>query len=280
MTTRIAGRSYGSCTDYDGDGWMDLCIIEGTVPNAPGQTQLYHATGHGTFTRHTLGTPAFMLNAVSWADYDNDGDPDLFVSAITDPSRLWRNDGRGQFTTDNLGLPTDGDTLHAAWADYDNDGDLDIALGSFANTRLYRNEGGARFVPDATLAGAYGFPTWADYDNDGHVDLLAAIGQVSPQKAALYHNNGDGTFTRVSEVFTEQADSWMGSAWGDYDNDGFLDVLLLHTGPRIRLYHNLKNANHWLKFTLIGTASNRDAIGAKVRVLATIGGSPSGNCAR
>jgi hypothetical protein len=208
-------------------------------------------------------------------DFNNDGDPDLFLSNRGGPSKLWRNDGHGQFTAVSLGLPTEAGALHAVWADYDHDGDLDLAWTTSAETRVYRNEGGTQFVLAATLQGASGFPAWADYDNDGHVDLLAALGQDNqPQQAALYRNNGDGTFTRATDVFTEEPDRWTGPSWGDYDNDGFMDLLMLREELPNRLYHNVKNANHWLKFTLRGAASNRDGVGAKVRVLATIQGQP------
>ena len=79
-------------------------------------------------------------------------------------------------------------------------------------------------------------------------------------------------FTRANDVFTDPPSRWGGVAWADYDNDGFMDVLLLRVVGCNRLYHNLGNANHWLKFKLTGTVSNRDALGAKVRVLATIRG--------
>ncbi len=114
--------------------------------------------------------------------------------------------------------------------------------------------------------------TWADYDNDGYLDLLVVGGQNTPRKPGLFHNNGDGTFTRVVDVFTEVADNSLACPWGDFDNDGFMDVVLTHQYGQHRLYRNLGNTNHWIKFKLVGTASNRDAIGAKVRVLATIGG--------
>jgi hypothetical protein len=166
-------------------------------------------------------------------------------------------------------LPSNAQTLHAAWADYDRDGDLDIALSSFSNTRIYRNDGTNGFALAATLS-AISTCAWADYDNDGYLDLIVAGGQGTPRQTVLFHNNGDGTFDSVVDVFT--VDNWLACPWGDFDNDGFMDVVLTHQYGQHRLYRNLGNTNHWIKFKLVGAASNRDAIGAKVSVQATIGG--------
>lgn len=265
-------RSWTACADYDRDGWVDLYLAEGDSWSSPIATRLYHATGTGTFESVDIGPTVNTANGACWGDYDNDGDPDLFVCNMTAPSLLWRNDGGGQFTAVNNGLPSNAETTHAAWADYDRDGDLDVALSSFSGTRIYRNDGTNGFALVTTLAGAIACPAWADYDNDGHVDLVAAIGQNSPKKAVLCHNNGNGTFSQVNDVFTSAADYWMGSSWGDFDNDGFMDVFFAHQYGANRLYRNLRNSNHWVKFNLVGTASNRDAIGAKVRIQATIDG--------
>lgn len=272
LTRRAIVTSGPAFADYDGDGWVDLYLAEATSGTGPFQPRLHRATGHGTFTPVDLGPAITYANSAVWGDYDNDGDPDLFTCNYTTASSLWRNDGHGQFTKMTNGLPASASTAHAAWADYDHDGDLDIALSSLNDTRLYRNGGPDGFMLATTLAGARGMPAWADYNNDGHPDLVAVGGQNTPERTALYHNNGDGTFTRATDVFTEVADYCLGCPWGDFDNDGFMDLLLTHQHGRNRLFHNLRNANHWLKFSLEGKVSNRDAIGAKVRVLATIRG--------
>lgn len=275
LTSRNLIRTWPACADFDGDGWVDVAISsEGRTTNVV-VTQLYRATGQGSFTRSELGTVLKEPNACVWADYDNDGDPDLFVTDSGE-SHAWRNAGRGQFTALNLSPFTDLGSVHFAWGDYDNDGDLDIAVShytnDFADNQVFRNENGTAFVHAVTLADAPGFPAWADFDNDGYLDILVIHGQDMPRKAALFHNNGDGTFTRACDVFTERPDRWLTSAWADYDNDGAMDLLLTRGVGSNRLYHNVKNGNHWLKFVLTGTVSNRDAIGAKVRVLATIRG--------
>ncbi len=269
--TRFAG-SWPACADYDGDGWVDIYLAEGPSGSGPFTTRFYHATGLGTFTPVDFGQPLSMANDAVWGDYDNDGDPDLFVCNYTSPSSLWRNDGHGQFTKMANGLPSTANTLHAAWADFDRDGDLDIALSSFQGTLLYRNNGTSGFAYVTNFAAAIGCPAWADYDNDGFLDLLVVGGQDTPRKAALYHNNGNGTFTSVTEGLPTTADYFLACPWGDFDNDGFMDVVLTHQYGNNRLYRNLGSTNHWIKFKLVGTMSNRDAIGAKVRVHATLGG--------
>jgi len=115
--------------------------------------------------------------------------------------------------------------------------------------------------------------TWADYDNDGFLDLLVVNGRMGFNANFLYRNNGDGTFLRVTNVApSSDLGTWHGAAWGDYDNDGFLDLFVANWGTTNALYHNNGNSNAWLKVKLRGTVSNRDAIGAKVRVKAIIGG--------
>ena len=268
-------RSWPAFADYDGDGWVDLYVAEGTSGSGPFTPRLYRATTYGTFIGTNLCPALQYANDAVWGDYDNDGDPDLYACNGTSPSTFWRNDGKGQFTAVDCGLPSSSVITHAAWADYDRDGDLDIALCTWTQenvTKLYRNDGANGFVLVTSLPEAISGPAWADYDNDGYFDLLVTGGQNTPRKPALYHNNGDSTFTRAADVFTEAADNSLACPWGDFDNDGFMDVILTHQYGQHRLYHNLGNTNHWIKFKLIGTASNRDAIGAKVRVQATIGG--------
>jgi len=273
LTDQSFAGSLPGYADYDGDGFVDLFLAQGGSGWGPFQPRLHHASGSGSFTPIDLGPVINYCNAAVWGDYNNDGKPDLFLCNYTSPSSLWRNDGQGKFTKTANGLPSGGETIHAAWADYNNDGTLEIALCGSGGTRLYRKDGQDGFVLVTNFTAAvYGVPGWADYDNDGHLDLLVVGGQDSPRQAQLYHNNGNDTFTSVDESLTELADYWLCCPWGDYDNDGFMDVLLTQQYGANRLYHNLGNTNHWIKFKLVGTVSNRAAIGAKVRVNATIAG--------
>jgi hypothetical protein len=115
---------------------------------------------------------------------------------------------------------------------------------------------------------------WADYDNDGDLDLFITRGQSTTTTNLLHSNNGDGTFTQVGlGSLANDRGRWAGCAWADYDNNGFQDLFVTsHAGYPEVLYRNYGNSNHWISFKLIGTASNRSAIGAKVRVQATIFG--------
>ena len=151
---------------------------------------------------------------------------------------------------------------------------------------LFQNNGDGTFTKitdGAVVTDSYGFGcAWADYDNDGWLDLFVNRGVSGGvgKDNAIYHNNGDGTFTPVTEgSLVHDGGQGKGCAWGDYDNDGFQDLFVANGGFVVPihnqlnfLYHNDGNANNWLTIKLFGTASNRPAIGAKVRVLARIGG--------
>ena len=123
-------------------------------------------------------------------------------------------------------------------------------------------------------AGDTAMGMWGDYDNDGYLDLFVVRGQLNNYANLLFRNNGDGTFTQVK---TGSLANDLGRsptcAWGDYDNDGFLDLFVpRRAGQQNLLYHNNGNSNHWLLVKLAGTTSNRAAIGAKVRATAIING--------
>ncbi|MHC1765805.1 MAG: FG-GAP-like repeat-containing protein [Verrucomicrobiia bacterium] len=259
--------------DLDGDGFLDIFLAQATTASGPFQPRLFHATSADSFKALDLGAPLAQVTAAVWGDYNSDGKPDLFVCA-GQASALWRNDGRGQLTKTTSGLPSTDNVGHAAWADFNNDGHLDIALCTDSGTLLYRNDGRGGFVMASILPGpdASAVPSWADYDSDGRPDLLIVNGQASAREPRLYHHDDDGTFTLVNEPMTAAADHWLNCAWADFDNDGFMDVLLTHASGRNRLYRNLGNSNHWLKVKLTGVAANRDAVGARVHVKATIGG--------
>jgi uncharacterized repeat protein (TIGR01451 family) len=195
---------------------------------------------------------------VTWGDYDNDGDLDLLVAGSTTTSnrttKVYRNQGNGSFVDSGItNLITLSYNPRAAWGDYDNDGDLDILLsgytGSAYTAKIYRNNGNGTFTDSgiSNLAGAgYGSVAWGDYDNDGDLDILltgSTNGMGTGALTRLYRNNGDGTFTSVS---TALSNVFFGSAaWGDYDNDGYLDVLLTGSDASFadvtRIYHNQGN---------------------------------------
>ena len=279
--------------DYDSDGYVDLFSTTGL--NQP--RRLYRNNRYGTFTRITQG--AFLTVpggfwGVAWRDYNNDGRPDLFLPQASEtggnPNYLYRNDGGGAFTrVASPDLNGTSNAVSAAWGDCDNDGDLDLFVpciwypGQPNNANrpnlFYRNNGDGTFTSLTSLpandpeyqGGASSSCIWGDYDNDGWLDLF--VSNRLGQNNFMYHNNGDGTFTKVldSIAVNDGGDS-RGTTWADYDNDGFLDLFVGNGGAANFLYHNNGNANHWMEFRLIGTRSNRAAIGAKVHVQATING--------
>ncbi|MBI4232912.1 MAG: VCBS repeat-containing protein [Chloroflexi bacterium] len=254
--------------DYDRDGYLDL-YVENTGER---NNTLYRNRGDGTFADVTeeagLGA-AFRgtLGGLAVGDFDGDGWPDLYLSATSAPKRLWLNDQQGHFRdASTRALATSGENLGVAAGDIDNDGDLDIfqAAGTFEAERsvMLLNLGGGKFLDyteavglaalTATALTAVGL---ADIDNDGDLDLLTL---PSP---FLYLNNGDGTF--VDETTRSGiTGGGISMSFGDYDQDGFLDVW----SSEGRLYRNNGNNNHWLRVELAGTQSNRGGIGARLVV--------------
>ncbi|MHC1763344.1 MAG: FG-GAP repeat domain-containing protein [Verrucomicrobiia bacterium] len=245
-----AGTSVGCAWgDFDNDGYPDLFVA-----NAVGSTnRLYHNNGNGSFTRiRPVTTSGGMSHGCTWADYDGDGDLDLFVAGGHDQNeRQFRNDGNAVFTRITTGAPVTagGDNNGVAFADYDNDGDMDLLVTGFRSSgnRLYRNDGTNGFVrvtegPLATTRGASQNPAWGDYDNDGHLDLFIANScerDVSKgENNFLFHNEGDGTFTRVTEgaAVIDGGRSW-GCGWADYDNDGDLDLFVANDPHRMAIRH-------------------------------------------
>ena len=274
--------------DYDNDGNLDLYVTnsEGNKRNF-----LYKGNGDGTFSKITTGTPvtdAFVSRSVNWTDCDNDGDADLFVTNESDQhENLYRNNGDGSFTKLSVGpLLTDGGkTMSSSWGDYDNDGDLDVFLANDqGNDALFRNEGNDTFFkitgdPVVTSGGNSFSSQWADLDNDADLDLFVTNSfWGGPWKNFLFWNNGDGTFTRDTAEVCSKDEGWSyGCALGDFDRDGDLDLGVANcynaTQPD-HLYENhaAETSHNWLVVHLVGTESNRSAIGAKVHVTATIDG--------
>lgn len=282
--------------DYDQDGWLDLYVTNSTdfVVNAAAtkRNQLWHNQGNGTFERITSGSPvtdADISRSVQWIDYDQDGDTDLFVSnEENERNRLYENNN-GTFS--HVSSPVTSinrSSTGSSWGDIDNDGDLDLFVANFSNqnNQIYRNNGDGTFGadnsgPQSNDGGCSFGSAFADFDNDGDLDLFVTNGFCGNSlQNFLYRNNGDGTFSRdntsISDLSTQCS---FGTAWGDFDNDGFLDLIVANckgnntqSQPQNTLLHNLGNDNSWVKFRLEGQVSNRSALGARVRIKATIDG--------
>ena len=259
------GAAWG---DFDSDGDLDLYVASNDRPN-----RLYRNNRDGTFTNVADSAEVAdtgNTQGVSWGDYDNDGDLDLYTVKVFQPNRLYRNNGRGAFTdVGTLAGVSDGAFGRgAAWGDYDNDGDLDLYVVNSGPNRLYWNNGNGTFTNVGDSAGVadigdgYGC-AWGDFDNDGDLDLYV-VNSGSPHR--LYRNDGNGKFTDIaaSSGVTERGPGGFIAAWGDYDNDGDLDMYVAISGRANRLYRNAGNANRWLHVRLVGTVSNRSGIGAQV----------------
>jgi hypothetical protein len=266
---------------------------------------LYHNNGDGTFTdvsqKAGVANPRGKSLGVSFADYDGDGFSDIFVANDSVQCFLYHNNGNGTFTEVGLlagvGYNEDGKTFAGMgidFSDYDNDGPPDIVVTDLSNERymLFRNEGTGTFRDVTNLSGIGGatltFSGWSthffDYDNDGWKDLFVAQAHVmdtiqvtSPNlrymEPPLLLRNTAGHFARViaGEVF-QQNWAGRGAAFGDIDNDGDVDVVVSNLGQEAYILRNDGgNKNNWIGIQTVGTKSNRDGIGARIKVV-----SPSG----
>lgn len=274
--------------DYDRDGDVDL-FFSNVLKT---RNRLYRNEGDTSFVLLTANEVGQPVNVGSWGgpcwdDFDDDGWPDLYVPSFrTSRSLLFRNTRLGGFTpVTNVVTGTSGPAIAGAWGDYDNDGRMDLCVACLwgGTTTIYRNLGDGEFEHPAgapSMAGNENFAAWGDYDNDGFLDLFLS-GYMSGNK--LLHNNGDGSFTRitlgsiVNDHPLDGAGTYTG-VWFDYDNDGFLDLHVLNGDDNFSintanlLYHNNGNTNSWLTVKLVGTVSNRSGTGAKVRASATFAG--------
>jgi Tol biopolymer transport system component len=279
--------------DYDNDGYVDLFIANdrSNIPVENSANVLYHNNGNGTFTEATASAGIDPLVGIisagaAWGDYDNDGDLDLYVSnqAEAGENNLYRNNGNGTFTdvTSAAGVNGTDDSQGCAWGDYDNDGDLDLLVVTGnretppdASNVLYRNNGDGTFT-DVTGSAGLTFigdcvaTAWADADNDGDLDVyITTSGNFGAVPDLFYRNNGDGTFTEAAAVAgLSVVQNGIALAWGDYDQDGDLDLFVDGNTNPAHLYRNDGNSNRWLHVKVVGVTSNRAGIGARVRIVA------------
>jgi enediyne biosynthesis protein E4 len=284
--------------------WKGIPVMCGPRGLTGDTNVLYHNNGDGTFTdvsaKSGILKPGarYSITPVSY-DFDNDGWPDIYVAVDSQPSMLLRNNHDGTFTDiavlagcaySENGHEQAG--MGVGVGDYDCDGWFDIFKTNFADDtcNLYHNNGDGTFT-DVTFSSGVGinnrYVAWGcgfvDYDNDGWPDIIQINGHVYPEidqhdigqtfknPRLVYKNQGDGRFKDVSAEMgpgiTEHFSS-RGAAFGDYDNDGDIDLLVLNlSDPPSLLRNDGGNSKNWIKIKLIGTQCNRTAIGARVRVV-------------
>ena len=332
------GFSVGAAwADYDRDGHLDLFVsryvdtdiehlpqpgsknfgykgldIEIPLPRGGQSDLLYRNRGDGTFeevaTKAGVANPGKQLGmGVVWADYDNDGWPDLFVTNDMGPNFLYRNKHDGTF--EDMGLITtvavgeQGDYLGnmaGDFGDLTHNGVLGLVITRYAHqpVSLYQNDLAQGAFSDDTYASGLGsadrdMTRWgvgfADFDNDGWNDILIANGNFTPlidslptdprylEPVQLFRSNGNGTYSDFSDASglnQGPMQSRRGAAFGDINNDGSIDVVIYNVGAPPSIFLNeTKNANHRVLFRLVGTRSNKAAIGARVIVTTS---SPTG----
>jgi hypothetical protein len=266
-------------------------------------SKLFHNLGNGKFEdvsqQAGIGDPTSKSLGVAVLDYNGDGWPDLFITNDTQPNKLYRNNRNGTFSEEAISAGVaygeDGTARGAMGvdaADYDRSGRPHLLVGNFSNQMLglYHNEGTSLFVDEAPrstvgraslLSLAFGV-FFFDYDLDGYPDIFAAnghideeIGRVQPkiqfkQPPLMFHNTGKGKFDDVSRSLSPEFARPIvgrGAAYADIDHDGDPDLVISTNGGPAYLFRNEGgNTNSWIHLTLMGTRSNRSAIGAVVRI--------------
>lgn len=264
-TAGIFGTYSWRCawTDYDDDGFLDLYLCGSTA-------YLFRNKGDGSFEECAAAAGVQTGGgSCAWLDYDNDGWEDCYVGR-SDDNLLYHNLGDGTFeeVATSAGVNDPYGTAGVCSGDFDGDGYFDLYSVNISspNNRLYHNLGNGTFEEITASAGVGDVgdgrtATFLDIDYDEQVDLFSS-NHVNPNR--LYHNNGNNTFTDIApSINIDEPIDPFGTAFGDYDGDGDIDVFLAtHFGNKLLRCDGL--TNHWLKIRLIGSISNRSAIGAVV----------------
>ena len=304
-------NQFTAWADYDADGDLDFFACNESMAASDISSdemmypsQLFRNNGDGTFTdvaNKLKVTNLRYCKSAAWGDYDNDGDPDLYVSNFSFENRLYRNDGGGKFTdvAPVLGVVEPIASFPAWFWDYNNDGWLDIFVAGFdyrisdvaldylglphrgSEMRLYRNDGTGGFVEVAREAGLWKVhltmgANYGDMDNDGFPDFLLATGYPSYESIGpniAFHNNDGESFSDITfSAGLGHLGKGHGVAFGDLDRDGDQDIFEQTGGfypadvSSNALYENPGHGNHWVSIRLEGVESNRAAVGTRIRL--------------
>ena len=258
-STGILGMADGSFDwgDYDNDGDLDVLMV-GYDETYSFPVSIIYNNVNGTFTDISAGLEGVVTSSTDWGDYDNDGDLDLVIAGLDASytnriTTIYRNDA-GAFVDIGAGLQGV-DYSAVDWGDYDNDGDLDLIVigrydvgSSLASSTIYRNDGSDTFTD--IVAGLIplnnGSVDWGDYDSDGDLDLvMTGFDSDWSNRITILYDNTDGIFTdHVVDGIPDMA--WGDTDWGDYDNDGDLDLLISGDGPVLTytsIYNNDGSGN-------------------------------------
>lgn len=290
----IAPSSYAETAvfcDYNNDGLLDIYV---TTSGGTKINHLYKNLGNNKFERITSNKileGAKASRAAIWSDLNNDGHLDLVVTnegtSTNDIFMGFGGDVFQRYNASNI-LSKAESSITASVGDIDNDGDMDMFIGNSGYFKplkgsLYKNENGVFQLDNSNALSlnercTFG-SSFSDYDNDGFLDLLLSNGFCNNNmKDQLFKNNGDGSFTEVSHLMPTDNVCSYGCAWGDANNDGFLDIAIANCknndadieNPNTLLL-NTPNGNHWVKIKLVGVENNTNGIGARITVKAKIG---------
>lgn len=288
--------------DYDNDGFLDIYISQHTSQvnnDTSSQDYLYYNDGDETFTDVSILLDTMQLFGWGfiggWSDFDNDDDMDIIV--VNDcfpeplpyyPTKIFENQGGSDPLNWNFsevsaisGIDDCRNGMGIAVGDYNRDGWMDVFYTNIGPCVLFENDEGT-FMDvsgsagiDSQDPGIYSWgPSFMDYDLDGWQDIMVAFGSLLPYQIPdphpnmLFKNNGDGTFTDQAPAFGIDDERRSRQAiYGDYDNDGDLDIFVVNYGQDVTLLRNdNNNGNHWLKINLEGTTSNANGVGARIKI--------------